>query len=193
MSGNKIIIEGSGRHIHVSAADLAILCGEGSELEVKKYLSQPGEFASFTRVDVTGPKGTLKNVSILGPCRGATQVELSLTDAVSIGLAPPIRASGDVAGSAGCTLTGPAGSVELTEGVIVAQRHVHFLPVDAEALGITDKQIIKVRVEGTKGRALIFDDVVARVNPNYATFMHIDYDEMNAAAISTGEEGEIIL
>ena len=191
MSGKTVTIEGSGKHMHVSAADLAVLCGEGFELEVKKYLSQPGEFASNTRIDVVGPKGTLKGVSILGPCRPATQVELSLSDARSIGIAAPIRESGDVAGSACCTLIGPAGTLELKEGVIVAKRHVHFTPEDAKDLGIIDKQLIKIKVCGD--RCLIFDEVVARVSPKYATYMHIDYDEMNAAGLSGEMEGEIIV
>ena len=194
MNGKKILVEGSGRHIHVTAADLAILCGDGFELEVKRYLSQPGEFASLTRLGVAGPRGTLKTVTVLGPYRGATQVELSLTDALSIGLTPPIRQSGDLAGSVGCTLIGPAGSLDLKEGVIVAKRHVHLTPHDAEAWGIKDNQIIQVRIEGPQmARPLIFDEVVARVSPNYTTCMHIDYDEMNAAGLPRGGIGEILV
>ena len=181
IESNKVIIEGSGRHVHVKKETLAILFGEGYELEVKKMLSQPGQFASFSKVDVVGPKGTLKGVSILGPCRNVDQIELSFTDARAIGVSAPVRESGDIAGSAPVTLIGPAGQIELTEGAIIAKRHVHFTPEDAAPLGIVDKEIIQVKVEGE--RALIFDEVVARVSPNYATYMHLDYDEINAASI----------
>lgn len=190
MSERKIIIEGSGRHIHVTKEVLEQLFGKGFELEVKKYLSQPGEFASNSRVDVVGPKGTLKKVSILGPCRAFTQVELSFTDARVVGISCPIRESGNVEGSAPCTLIGPAGSVDLKEGVIIAKRHIHFTLEDAEAMGIKDKQILKVQVGGERG--LIFDEVVARVSEKYATFMHIDYDEMNAAALFGDMTGVIL-
>ena len=181
MTENRIIIEGSGRHIHLGKADLEALFGQGFELEVRKYLSQPGEFASNSRVDVVGPKGTIKGVSILGPTRPQTQVEVSFTDAKILGISPPIRESGNLAGSASCTLVGPAGSVELKEGVVVAKRHIHFTPEDAARFGVADKEIVQVVTEGD--RALIFDEVVVRVSPKYATYMHVDYDEINAAAL----------
>ena len=181
MAENRILIEGSGRHIHLSQADLETLFGAGFELVAKKYLSQPGEFASESRVDVVGPKGEIKGVGILGPCRPQTQVELSFTDARILGVNAPIRESGKLEGSAPCTLVGPAGSVDLKEGAVIAKRHVHFAPEDAEKMGVVDKEIIQVVVEGD--RALIFDEVVARVSPKYATGMHIDYDELNAAAL----------
>lgn len=190
MAGRKVTIEGSGRHVHVTKEVLEKLFGAGYELEVKKYLSQPGEFATNSKVDIVGPKGTLKGVSILGPCRAVTQIELSFTDARIAGFKCPIRESGDVAGSAPCTLVGPAGSVELPEGVIIAKRHIHLTPEDAEAMGIKDKEILKVRVGGDRG--LIFDEVVARVSPKYATFMHVDYDEINAAALFGETTGEIL-
>ena len=191
MSERKVIIEGSGRHVHVTKEVLETLFGVGFELEVKKMLSQPGQFASNSKVDVVGPKGTIKGVSILGPCRPETQVELSFTDARVLGLSCPIRESGKIAGSAPCTLVGPAGSVDLAEGAIIAKRHIHFTPEDAEKFGIKDQQIVKVKVGGD--RALIFDEVVARVSPKYATFMHIDYDELNAAALFGKDPvGEII-
>jgi len=187
----KVTIEGSGRHIHITKEHLAALCGADYTLEVKKMLSQPGEFASGTRLDVSGPKGTIKGVSILGPCRAATQVELSLTDARALGLDCPVRESGDVKGSAGCTIAGPLGSVALQEGAIIAKRHVHFTPEDAETAGVRDKEIIEVRVEGP--RAMSFDEVVCRVSPKYATFMHVDYDEWNAAALGPDNcVGEIV-
>lgn len=181
MSEKKITIEGSGRHLHVTREVLETLFGTGFELEVKKYLSQPGEFATNSRVEVVGPKGSIKGVSILGPCRPVTQVELSFTDARVLGLDCPVRESGNIAGSAPCTLVGPCGSAELKEGAIIAKRHIHFTPEDAEAFGVKDKEILRVQVGGERG--LIFDQVVARVSPKYATSMHIDYDELNAAAL----------
>ena len=187
---NTVIIEGSGRHIHVSRADLDVLFGEGFELDQKKMLSQPGQFASSCKVTVTGPKGSL-SMSILGPCRNQTQVELSFTDARTLGLNCPVRESGVLAGSPGCTVTGPAGSVEIPEGCIIAKRHIHLTPEDAEKFGVADKEIVQVKVGGD--RALIFDEVVCRVSPSYATFMHVDYDEINAASLFDKEPvGEII-
>lgn len=177
---NQVIIEGSGRHIHLTQETLEALFGAGFQLEVKKELSQPGQFATPSKVEVTGPKGSLK-MSILGPCRKADQVELSFTDARTLGLDCPVRESGDLAGSPGCTLTGPVGSVEIKEGCIIAKRHIHLTPEDAANFGVADKEIVQVAVEGD--RALIFDEVVCRVSPNYATFMHVDYDEINAACL----------
>jgi len=185
MTENRIIIEGSGRHIHLSQADLETLFGAGFELTPKKYLSQPGEFASESRVDVTGPKGTIKNVVILGPTRPKTQVELSCTDARILGINCPVRESGNLDGSAPCTLVGPVGRVELTEGCILAKRHIHFTPEDAEKFGVVDKEIVQVTVDGE--RALIFDEVVVRVSPKYATYMHVDYDEINAGCLFGSE------
>ena len=181
MAEHRIIIEGSGRHIHLSQKDLEALFGAGFELEVKKYLSQPGEFASNSRVDVIGPKGEIKGVGILGPTRPQTQVEVSYTDARILGISAPIRESGKLAGSAACTLVGPVGKVELAEGVIIAKRHIHFTPEDAEKFGVADTEIVMVKTEGD--RALIFDEVVVRVSPKYATYMHVDYDEINAGAL----------
>ncbi|MDR3310516.1 MAG: phosphate propanoyltransferase [Oscillospiraceae bacterium] len=189
MSEFKVTIEGSGKHCHVTRETLDILYGKGFELEDKKDLSQPGQFATPHKVTVTGPKGQTE-LTIIGPCRRADQVELSLTDARPLGIAPPIRESGDLAGSPGCKLTGPNGEVEIGEGVIIAKRHIHLTPEDAAKFGIKDKQIIRVGVGGD--RALVFDGVVARVSPEYATYMHIDYDEMNAAALSGTPEGVII-
>ena len=177
---NTVIIEGSGRHLHISREHLDILFGEGFELDQKKMLSQPGQFATSSKVTVTGPKGSL-TMSILGPCRKETQIELSFTDARVIGLNCPIRESGVLAGSPGCTITGPCGSVELEQGCIIAKRHIHLTPEDAEKFGVADKEIVQVKTEGE--RALIFDEVICRVHPTYATFMHVDYDEINAAAL----------
>ncbi|MBQ1284561.1 MAG: phosphate propanoyltransferase [Clostridia bacterium] len=187
----KVLVETSARHIHVSREALDILFGEGYELTPKKDLSQPGQFACEERVTVVGPKKELAGVSILGPVRPETQVELSLTDARSIGISAPVRESGDVKGSAGCKLVGPKGEVELTEGVIAAKRHIHMTPEDAEAFGVKDTQVVKVEVE-SNGRSLIFGDVIVRVSPKYALAMHIDTDESNAAGMAPGTMGEVI-
>ena len=158
----KILVETSARHVHVTKETLEKLFGAGYELTVKKMLSQPGQYASNERVTVVGPKRELANVSILGPVRSADQVELSLTDARGIGIIAPVRESGDIAGTPGCKLVGPAGEVEIAEGVIAAKRHVHMTPADAEAAGVKDKDIVKVACGG-EGRKVVFDDVVIRV------------------------------
>ncbi|MDR1329386.1 MAG: phosphate propanoyltransferase [Oscillospiraceae bacterium] len=184
MSEIKVVIEGSGKHCHVTRETLDKLYGKGFELEVKKWLSQPGQFATPHKLTVTGPKGKAE-LSIIGPCRKYDQIELSFTDARALGFDPPVRESGDLKGSPGCTLTGPAGETAIPEGVIVAKRHIHLTPEDAEKFGLKDKQLVQVRVDGE--RALIFDEVVARVSPEYATYMHVDYDEINAAALFGGD------
>ena len=185
---NKVIVETSARHIHVSKEALEALFGAGYELTKKKDLSQPGQFACEEKLVVVGPKGSLK-ASILGPVRPATQVEISLTDARSIGLNAPVRESGVLEGSAPCKLVGPAGEVDLEYGVIVAKRHIHITPEDAQAFGVSDKEIVKVKAV-SEGRSLIFDDVVVRVSASYATAMHIDTDEANACGGAT--VGEIV-
>jgi putative phosphotransacetylase len=191
MSDNRVEIEGSGKHCHVSRETLDVLFGDGFELEVKKMLSQPGQFATPHKITVVGPRRSAE-VTILGPCRNADQIELSLTDATSLGFTAPIRESGDLAGSPGCKLIGPKGEVEINEGVIIAKRHIHFTTEDAKKLGLSDKQIIKVKVGGD--RSLLFDEVVVRVNSEFATYMHLDYDEYNAAALSgSNNMGEIII
>ena len=188
---NKVLVETSARHVHLSAEHLEILFGKGASLTVKKMLSQPGQFACEERVTVEGPKNTLKNVSILGPVRKATQVELSLTDARSIGVTAPIRESGDIAGTPGCKIIGPCGEVEISEGVIAAKRHIHFTPADAKEFGVEDKEIVSVKVD-TADRSIVFGDVVVRVNDNFAAAMHIDTDESNAASAFGEVWGEII-
>ena len=185
----KVLVEMSARHVHVTEADLETLFGKGAKLTPKKDLSQPGQFACEERVDVVGPTGTLPHVSILGPTRSATQIEVSATEARKLGVAAPVRESGDVAGSAPCKLVGPAGEVELSEGVIVAKRHVHMTPEDAAAYGVSDKEIVQVKVD-TPERSLIFGDVVIRVSDKFATAMHIDTDEANAAG--NPREGEFV-
>ncbi len=188
---NGILVETSARHLHVTREHLDILFGEGYELTSKKDLSQPGQFACEERVDIVGPKRTLSGVSILGPIRKATQVELSLTDARSIGVAAPVRESGDIAGSGACKIVGPKGEVEISEGVIAAKRHIHMTPADAKAYNVEDKEIVSVRLE-TEGRSLTFDDVVVRVSDNFFLAMHIDTDESNAAGFSPAIKGIII-
>ncbi len=187
----KVLVETSARHVHVTEEHLKILFGPEAVLTPKKDLSQPGQFACMERVDVVGPKRTLSGVSILGPTRKDTQVELSLTDARSIGVQAPIRESGDIAGSAGCKLVGPAGEVEITEGVIVAKRHLHTTPEDAAKLGVTDKEIVSLKIDGT-GRAMVLGDVVVRVSPKFSTAVHLDTDEANAGALSGEVYGEIV-
>lgn len=186
-----VLVEISARHVHVTEKDLETLFGSGYKLTHKKDLSQPGQFACEERVNVVGPKNTLANVSILGPVRPSTQIELSATDARSIGIAAPIRESGNIAGSGACKLVGPCGEVELTEGVIVAKRHIHMTPEDAANYGIKDKQIVSVALN-TAERSLVFGDVVARVHANFKLAMHIDTDEANAAAVPGSCTGEIL-
>lgn len=187
----KILVETSARHVHLSEADMETLLGKGQTLTVKKMLSQPGQFASNERITLVGPKNSIANVLILGPVRPATQVEISLTDARSLGISVPVRESGDIKGSAGLKLVGPAGEIEITEGAIVAKRHIHLDPATAEELGVTDKQIVSAKVD-TDGRSLIFGDVVVRVNANFAPAVHIDTDEANAAGCSGEIYAEII-
>ena len=185
------IVETSARHVHVTQEHLEILFGKDYILTKKKDLSQPGQYACEERVTIVGPKKELKGVSILGPVRKETQVELSLTDARSIGVAAPVRESGDIAGSAPCKIVGPNGEIEITEGVIAAKRHIHATKADAEALGVKDKEIVSVKID-TDGRSLIFGDVVVRVNDSYALAMHIDTDESNAAGCGRDVQGEIV-
>lgn len=187
----QFIVETSARHIHVTQKALSVLFGENASLTSKKELSQPGQFACFERVDIVGPKGTLKNVSILGPERSAVQVEVSATDARALGIGCPVRESGDLANSGGCKLVGPAGELEISEGVVVAKRHIHATPEDAKEMGVENGQIVWVRV-CTDSRSLIFGDVVVRVSSQYALAMHIDTDESNAAGCSGVTMGEIV-
>ena len=187
----KFIVETSARHVHLTAEAFTTLFGEGKELTVKKMLSQPGQFASEERVTIVGPKKSLPNVSILGPFRKANQVELSATDARSIGIVAPIRESGDVAGSGACKIVGPEGEIEISEGVIVAKRHIHLTPADAEEMGVKDKDVVWVRLD-TDGRKAILGDVVCRVSDSYALAMHIDTDESNAVSAPRELYGEIV-
>lgn len=187
----KFIVETSARHVHLSQEDLEVLFGKGYELTKKKELSQPGQFACEERVTIVGSKSEFKGVSILGPVRKVTQVELSLTDARSIGIAAPVKESGDIAGSGACKIVGPAGEIEIAEGVIAAKRHIHATPADAEQLGVKNGEIVSVNID-TDGRSLVFGDVVVRVNETYALAMHIDTDESNAAGCGREQYGEIV-
>ncbi len=188
---NKVLVETSARHIHLTAEAVEALYGKGAELTVKKELSQPGQFATGNnKITLVGPKGTLA-VSVLGPVRPATQVELSFSDARALGLKDvPVRESGDIAATPGLKLVGPEGEIEINEGVIIAKRHIHMTPEDAERIGVSDKQIVKVRLD--TARPLIFDDVVVRVSPKFALAMHIDTDECNAACAFGMVYGEIL-
>lgn len=186
------MVETSARHVHVTQETLETLFGKGYQLTVKKELSQPGQFASNERVTVVGPKRELANVSILGPCRKMNQVELSATDARSIGVDAPVRESGDIAGSGACKIVGPAGEVELSEGVIVAKRHVHMTEKDAADFGVKNGDIVNVLVDTGAGRKTVFGDTVIRVSDKFALAMHIDTDESNAAACGREVTGSLI-
>lgn len=189
----QFIIETSARHIHVTKETLEALFGEGAELTVRKMLSQPGQFASGEKLEVVGPKGVLK-ASILGPVRKENQVELSYSDARTIGVVAPLRESGDVKGSAPCTLRNPENGKEVViqEGVIIAKRHVHMTPADAETFNVSNGEIVNVKVVNETGRAIIFGDTVVRVSPTYSLAMHVDTDEANAGALSGVVYGEIV-
>ncbi|MBQ7830039.1 MAG: phosphate propanoyltransferase [Clostridia bacterium] len=187
----KVLVETSARHIHLTDATVAVLYGEGAKLEPKKMLSQPDQFAAANeKIKLVGPKGELM-VSVLGPTRKADQVELSYTDARVLGLkSVPVRESGDVAGTPGIKMVGPAGEIEIAEGCIIAKRHIHFDTATAKEMGISDKQIVKVKIDSD--RTTIFDDVVCRVSDAYAFAMHIDTDECNAACAFGEIYGEIL-
>ncbi|MBQ8524084.1 MAG: phosphate propanoyltransferase [Clostridia bacterium] len=187
----KVLVETSARHVHLSAQDIETLFGAGATLTEKKPLSQPGQFACEERVTLVGPKKSIANVIVLGPARPATQVEISLTDARTLGVTAPVRESGDIEGTGTCKLVGPAGEVEIDCGVIAAKRHIHLTPADAEEFGVADKEIVSVKIE-SDGRTTIFGDVVVRVSPKFAAAMHIDTDESNAACAFGQCYGEII-
>lgn len=185
------VIEVSARHVHVSRKDLDILFGKGHELTFVKALSQPGQFLAQEKVTVKNGEKTLNNVSILGPCRPASQVEVSKTDTITLKAPGIIRESGVIDGTPGVTIVGPCGEVTLDKGLIVAKRHIHMTPADAEKFGVSDKQVVSVVTDSTD-RRLVFGDVVVRVHSNFSLAMHIDTDEANAANISPlGAQGTI--
>ncbi|MDF2699701.1 MAG: phosphate propanoyltransferase [Haloplasmataceae bacterium] len=180
----------SNRHIHLTVEHIHTLFGAGSDLTKSKDLSQPGQYAANEKVDIYGPKGALKGVRVLGPARQATQIEISLTDSFSLGVKAPVRDSGDIANTPGVKIVGPNGEVEITEGVIVAARHIHMHTTDAEQFGVQDKDHVMIKVEGERG--IVFDNVLIRVSPKYALEMHVDTDEGNAAAVKNGQLVELI-
>ena len=181
-------LEASGRHVHVTAQQAQTLFGH--PLTPERPLSQPGQYLAKERVRLIGPKGEFRNVAVLGPERKEGQVEISLTDGRILGIDPPIRLSGDVAGSPGITLEGERGSVTLPQGVIAAQRHVHLTPEDAARFGVRDKQTVKLKAY--TGRPVIFEDVAVRVSPEFASYVHLDYDEANACGFRKGDLGRIL-
>ena len=185
------MIETSARHIHLTQETVEKLFGAGYQLTIRKPLSYPGQYACNERLTIVGPKKEMANVSILGPTRKADQVEVSATDARTLGIDAPIRESGDLEGSGACKLVGPKGEVVLEKGVIAAKRHIHMTPADAEAFGCKDKDIVSVKID-SDGRALTFGDVVVRVSEKFALAMHIDTDESNAAACRRDTMGEIV-
>lgn len=181
-------LEASGRHVHVTWEQAQTLFGHG--LTPKRPLSQPGQYLANERVTVVGPKGTFENVAVLGPERKEAQVEISLTDSRTLGLEAPVRLSGDVSGTPGVTLIGPAGTVTLNQGVIAAQRHIHLTPEDARNFGVKDKQMVKLQT--FTARPVIFQDVAVRVSPEFASYVHLDYDEANACGFAKGDLGRIL-
>lgn len=185
-----IEVEASGRHVHLSRGDMEALFGSNYELTKAKDLSQPGQYACKERVTITGPKGSIKNVIVLGPCRSNTQVEVSLTDLASLGLKAPVKQSGDLEGSLGLKISAGDNEISIDRGLIVAKRHIHITPEDATKFGVHDNEVINVKVFGD--RPLVFEDVVVRVNANYRTYMHIDYDEANACGFKKGTVAKIV-
>ena len=181
-------LEASGRHVHVTKEQAMTLFGHG--LTPKRELSQPGQYLANERVTVAGPKGEFENVAVLGPERKEAQVEISLTDGKALGITPPVRLSGKVAGTPGAVLTGPRGRVTLSQGVMAAQRHIHMTPEDARRMGVQDKQT--VRLQTFTDRPVVFEDVVVRVSPEFATYVHLDYDEANACGFASGDLGRIL-
>lgn len=183
-----IELEASGRHVHVTKEQAVALFGH--PLTAKRPLSQPGQFLANERLTVKGPKGEFRNVAVLGPERKEAQIEISLTDGRSLGITPPVRLSGDVAGSPGAVLETELGRVVLDKGVICAQRHIHITPEDAKKFGVKDKDTVRLQV--FTQRPLIFEDVAVRVSDKFATFVHLDYDEANACGFQSGDLGRIL-
>lgn len=181
-------LEASGRHVHITKEQAQTLFGH--PLTPKRELSQPGQFLANERLTVVGPKGEFKNVAVLGPERKEAQVEISLTDGRTLGIDAPVRLSGDVKGTPGATLVGPKGTVKIPQGVLAAQRHIHVTPEDGERMGLQDKQIVKLQV--FTQRPVVFDDVMVRIHKDFATYVHLDYDEANACGMQTGDLGRII-
>ena len=175
------------KHCHLTKEHFKILFGAAAEPKRVKDIKQPGFFAAEEMIDVKGPKGVLKKIRLVAPYRDHTQIEIAVSDAMAIGLKPPVRESGDVKGSAGATLIGPAGQIDIKEGVIIAQRHLHFSPSEAKKLGIASGEVVRVRAGAGGGRSTVFEDVVVRVSDKYSLEFHVDTDEANAAGIKTGD------
>lgn len=190
MSNMMLPIAISNRHVHLSQSDLEVLFGKGFELTKMKDLSQPGQFAANEQVDLVGPKRTISGVRILGPARKTTQAEISVTDAFTLGVAPVVKNSGDLDGTPGIKLVGPAGEVVLEKGCIVASRHIHMHTSDAENFGVKDKDVVSIRTGGP--RPVVFENVLVRVNPDYGLEMHVDTDEGNAALLKNGTMVELV-
>ena len=189
-NNNEFMVEASGRHVHLSKEHLEQLFGKGYELTIAKELSQPGQYAAKERIRVIGPKGEFSNVVILGPCRDFSQVELSLTDCKDIGIKGVLRESGKIEGTPGILIGVGENYIQLDKGAIVAKRHIHMTPEDAEKLNVKDNELVKVKVSGE--RPVIFDDVLIRVKSSFRLSMHIDYDEANACGYTSGVKGSII-
>lgn len=189
IQSNRIPIGISNRHVHLSSEDMRVLFGHNAVLTKISDLSQPGQFASEQRLTLVGQKGVIENVRVLGPCRNKTQVEISVSDCIRLGVQAPIRDSGDLQNSAGVTLVGPIGSITLREGVIIAARHVHMDLSDAEQFRVKDGDRINVKVPGPRG--LVFYEVLVRANDKFRLEMHIDIDEANAASLKNGDHVEI--
>lgn len=185
----KVPIGLSNKHIHLSQTDLEALFGKGYQLTPMKDLSQPGQFACEEKVDVVGPKGK-QTMRILGPVRPETQIEVSIGDGFVLGLKVPIRNSGDIDGTPGVKVVGPAGEIEIGKGVLVAGRHIHMSPDEAKTYNLKDKDVVSVKLDGPRG--LTFDNVLVRVNPNYLLDMHIDVEEGNAAGAKNGQTATIL-
>lgn len=181
-------IEASGRHVHLTAAQAQTLFGHG--LTPERPLSQPGQFLAKERLSIIGPKGEFHNVAVLGPERKEAQIEISLTDGKVLGLTPPVHLSGQTAHTPGATLSGPRGQVQLEQGVMAAQRHIHLSPEEGRRFGVTDKQV--VRLEAFTARPVIFEDVVVRIHPEFRAAVHLDYDEANACGFQKGDYGRIL-
>ncbi|MBI2787959.1 MAG: phosphate propanoyltransferase [Elusimicrobia bacterium] len=175
------------KHCHLTKEHFKILFGASAEPKRVKDIKQPGFYAAEEMIDVQGPKGVLKKIRLVAPYRDHTQIEIAVSDAMAIGLKPPVRESGAVKGSAGAILIGPAGKVEIKEGVIIAQRHLHFSPSEAKSLGIASGEVVRVRAGAGQGRSTVFEDVVVRVSDKYSLEFHVDTDEANAAGIKTGD------
>lgn len=181
-------VEASGRHVHLTEADAMQLFGHG--LTEKRPLSQPGQFVCEERVTLIGPKGTLQRVAVLGPARPESQVEISLTDARLLGIEAPVRLSGDIQGTPGICISADKGEIRLSQGVIVAKRHIHMTPESAAQYGL--KSGDEVRIKCLSARPLILENVAVRVSDKFATDVHIDYDEANACGYRAGDLGMIL-